>query len=645
MISNPFRISIVADPWNQLEANVPEIHAAVFNRCCRAIEEVRRGRHTTSVLIHGQIGSGKTHLLGRLRLHLNSPAMAERSAGPLEAVFIAIRMQTGPGMIRRHLQRQFAVDLLRRSDQGETQLARLFLRRMEEVGFAGRSLYRWLSGERSSAHSLDDLGREMDELFDRIDPNEEITRDLQVVLKHLLLGGHKKDAAAWLRGETIPEPALGILGITEEEDREEQAEKIVVALCGLSGRNAPVIFCFDQIEALQIHPEDKAPLFAFGQMISSLHAKTGNVLIISCIQSSFLDLLKSSVRDADRDRLCEFGEVALNPLTWNEASRLVAARLDSLADLARERAAQPDSLWPLKEEAVKAEVGPAGITARKLLSKCAELFDVSQIKNAALPSLSTEDYLEQGLQRLLEHAVSENQPGQDLAHDLSLLLHLTGNPAARSSSDAERDVDLIINKGNDRIALSLCNQSTKSLWRRLDRLSARYDGAKNGKLVLLRDARLPIGENAKGTLLRREALLSKGARWVTLTAEAVAMLDALRQLLSDAKSGDLAKDGEAISAATVEQWLARNLSAVLPPLPKLLEEIIGESSVEPDLDLSERLVELLQTHHLLSVEDVAGLLQKDAALVAECALRYPDRFGSLNGPPGVLFQLTNEAIV
>jgi len=134
-------------------------------------------------------------------------------------------------------------------------------------------------------------------------------------------------------------------------------------------------------------------------------------------------------------------------------------------------------------------------------------------------------------------------------------------------------------------------------------------------------------------------------RWVTLTAEMVAMLDALRQLLSDAKSGDLAKDGEAIPAATVEQWLARNLSAVLPPLPKLLEEIIGESSVEPDLILSERLVELLQTHHLLSVEDVAGLLQKDAALVAECALRYPDRFGLLNGPPGVLFQLTNEAIV
>jgi AAA domain len=535
MISNPFRISIVADPWNQLESNVPEIHAGAFDRCCSAVENVRQRSRTTSILIHGAVGTGKTHLLGRLRSHLAVRANAGETGAPHEAVFVAVRMQIGPDMLWRHLQRQLAVDLLRKTDRGETQLAHLFLRRLEGIGLVGSTLHRWLSGETSAARGFDDLVREMDSAFDRLDPNEDVSRDLHAALQHVLLGGRRRDAAAWLRGEPLPESALNALGIVEAEDREEQAEKIVIGLCALSGAAMPVVFCFDQIEALQVHPDDRDSLLAFGQMVSALHAKTHNALIISCIQTSLLDLLVSSVRDADRDRLSESGKVALNPLNWDEASRLIVARLNSHPELAAPRASQSDPLWPLRAGDIQQEIPVGGISARKLLFKCAELFDAAQlVEIGPKPEpVSTGEYLEQDVQRRLARAIGRNKPGQpeqDLAHDLSLLLHLNGHTVARRSAGAPPEVDLVISQGGERIAVSFCNHNTKSLWRRLDKLAAWREGARPDRLVLVRDARLAIGQQAKATHQRRESLLAGGARWVTLSGEAAAMLDALREV-------------------------------------------------------------------------------------------------------------------
>src|SRR5262245_60207072 len=285
-VRNPFRSSVVADPWHALENDVPEIHSKAFETCLRAIGAVRIRVRTTSVLIHGEPGSGKTHLLARLRAHL-----AVNSTGNLRTVFIATRLQTGARTIWRHLQRQLATDLLRRNNAGKTQLERIFLHRLTEVGFAKSDLYRWLNGERTASHSVDDLSSEFDEVFDRIDPDWKVGRNLRVALENLLLGKHRRDAGAWLLGDALPESALEAIGVVsseeDDEDWEKQARQIVIALTSLSGANVPVIFCFDQIEALRAHQSDTASIFAFGQMISDLHASTSNALIVSCVQTAF----------------------------------------------------------------------------------------------------------------------------------------------------------------------------------------------------------------------------------------------------------------------------------------------------------------------------------------------------------------------
>src|SRR5262245_22863896 len=643
-VRNPFRSSVVADPWHALENDVPEIHLKAFGACLRAIGAVKIRARTTSVLIHGEPGSGKTHLLARLRAHL-----AVNSTENLRTVFISTRLQTGARTIWRHLQRQLATDLLRRGNGGKTQLERIFLHRLTEIGLAKSDLYRWLNGERTASYSVDDLSREFDEVFDRVDPAWKIGRNLRVALENLLLGKRRRDASAWLLGDALPESALEAIGIAspeeDDDDREINARQIVIALTGLSGANAPVVFCFDQIEALQSHQSDTASIFAFGKMISDLHASTSNALIVFCVQTAFVDELRKHVRRTDLDRIGEFAKEALNPLMWNEARNLIISRFKSLPELSNLRPANAGALWPLDEGEIKNFVGGIGCVARALISKCAEVFD-GQIGRRSGDLGRPDDFLDLTLQQRLDRALAGNRPEQTddiLHHALPMLLHLTGISCGQNSQDLGRDIDYAAVINGKRIALSLCNQNTKSLWRRFDRLSGQFDGSKAEKLVLLRDARNPISKNSTGTLQRREDLISRGARWVTLTAEMMAALDALRELLSDAKAGDLAWNGETMATATVEQWLVKNLNADLPQLAGLVEEVAGDSAVTlSDISLSEQLAELLRVHHLISVEDAACLLRHESDAIAECAERYQERFGVLSGPPIVLFQLTNE---
>ena len=87
-----------------------------------------------------------------------------------------------------------------------------------------------------------------------------LSYNLRVALGHLLLGRHRGLAAAWLRGESLPEEALRKLEIMPEPDGddelEDQARQLVTALSCLATAELPIIFCFDQIEALQLDPQD-----------------------------------------------------------------------------------------------------------------------------------------------------------------------------------------------------------------------------------------------------------------------------------------------------------------------------------------------------------------------------------------------------
>src|SRR5271165_779935 len=241
LLPNPFGC-LVGRPLDN-DVDVAEINEKAFASCQRLVEQVISARSSAALTLYGEAGTGKTHLLGRVHKWLGSVP---------GSLFVLAPMDTSARMLWRHLRRCLAEALLRSSGKG------------------GRTLDQLLAGRR-----------------DRLDRLPE--RDLAIVLDHLLSGTHLRDAAAWLRGQELPETALQRLELSApgaEDNQEAAARDVVIALCSLI-EPGPVVFCLDQMEALQNFPGDTAGLFAAGKAIWLLHDKVRNACIICCLQAGF----------------------------------------------------------------------------------------------------------------------------------------------------------------------------------------------------------------------------------------------------------------------------------------------------------------------------------------------------------------------
>jgi hypothetical protein len=649
-IINPFNESVVSDPWEMLETDVTSVHQSAFERCCQAVRAIRARPRTTSALVYGEAGSGKTHLLARLRAHIAREAEADGPGGLQDAVFISVRLQTSARMIWRHLRDCLVGDLLRKSAGGGSQLERLLLSLLSEHGLISGDGPLWLEQKRQEARRDNHPCRELEELFERIDSEWRLSYSLRAVLGHLLLGRHRGLAGAWLRGESLPESELQKLEIRPtpdgDDELEEQAHQLVIALSSLATAELPIIFCFDQIEALQLEQQDPSGLIAFGQMISALHAETKRILLISCTQIAFLTTLRQHVREADLARMREFGEISLKPLTWEEARQLIRARMDALPELKRLRAGHRDPLWPLKEAEIKTAIVGGGYIARRLIAHCATLFDAQRSGKlvTVAPAPGAEDFLKVALEDRRSKALESSEPAhtnQIITHGLPALLSLTGNRWRQRSRNVPAGVDLLFETADGDVAVGLCNNRPgPGLVRKLDQLHKLAEESPTTKLILLRDSRLPIGKTATKTRELRERLLKKGARWVEPGAEALNTLDALRRLLSDAKSGELDNRGDTVELKTVQDWLVQHLAVEL-------KDVFGEFAPTdaippPPEELYEEIAELLSGHHMVSVADAAAFLGREVEEVEACAQRNSERLGALGDPPSVLFRLVAD---
>jgi hypothetical protein len=638
-IPNPFRQTIVKDAWESLQ-DVPEVHAQAFETCCRAFEDVRTSRHCDSVLLHGAAGSGKTHLLSRLQRHWTASPGQGGSDEIGRCVFLYCRLQTSPHRLWQHLRKTFVEDLLHRFPDGTTQLQRLAACRFAAGDRNKRrppSMWlKWITHPANRDHS----GWKKI-LLPWLEQEARIGFSLQRVLYHLITGHHVLEAGAWLKGEDrLPEEAVALMGIGQDEEgqTEDSAREMVLALCRLASPLMPVTFCFDQIEALQTSKNDEESLFLFGQMGASLFNSSNNALLISCIQSSVLDAFKASIREADFDRIAQRQET-LNPLDKKLARLLVQSRMKWSEELAPLRSKHPHKpLWPMEANDLDTLLGSSPAqTARKIISSAASLFEKLQTGQA--PQLRDErEFLKKEFEQRRAEALAQGEAESvvTLAHGLPLLAQTLGGHWLKQTQP-DRDIDLLLSHGDKQVALSLCNQENmKSLAARLKRLEDWHSRHKEIKMVLIRDDRLPMSRTAVVTRSRLESLSAKGVSLCRPDVEILAALQALRSLLSDARSGDLHDGGETIAPKTVEEWLSRNPDS---GLIAFFGEVIGASETpeESDPDLMNSILDVLKKRKVVELEKLAEELRQDPRLIEDIVKRHPGRIGWLQGPPAVLF--------
>lgn len=583
---NPFG-HLVGQPLDEHQIDISEINSEAFEACQRLIEDVAAGGYSAALTVFGDAGTGKTHLVGRVRKWLE-PQTAN--------LFVFVRMETSPAGIWRHLRRSLAISLLRANATG------------------ARTLDRLLEHRRSDLDAFAD-------------------RDLSIVLEHLLEGEHVRDCAAWLRGEGLPDDVLKSLGLAipgPEDDPEVTSRHIVTAICELI-RPGVVVFCMDQIEAVMSSPDDRDGPHAVGRVVSFLVESTRNVSIICCEQSRFVILMERILDNAAQSKM--FGRRApIRPLSWDQAQRLIAARLDTLPELTAERALH-GACWPLAESKILEIFKDNAATARSVIARCKDLFDLLQSGKTA-----PVEPLEEALQNMLEERFATKNPSETeavLRNGTPLLARAAGLKCSLPGNRSP--LDFVIDGG--RVAIAVSNEANmRSLANRLKKISDAWKPSPNQKLLLLRDARLPISRTAKATNQRIEQIQAQGGRLVTISQEAVEALAALRRLLSDAESGDLAHHGDSVTSAAVEQWIAGHVPAALDPLLSELQADRPNENVAAADRITSALAALLAERKMVTLVDAARSLEVPAGEVEECARRDPRQFGVLGGRIPALFQ-------
>lgn len=648
-IPNPFRDHVVQDAW-QSPADVPEIHRSVFHACLEGVDAAARGE-PDSLLVYGPAGSGKTHLLTRVQRHLAETA---RSAPDqvLRCVFVYIRLQTAPQLLWQHVRRRLANDLMRR-DQGVTQLQRLIA---HQIGHRERI------GPRSAVMGVRVLGAEDPETLSShvLDVSAQLglPRDLGVVLEHLVHNRWLRDASAWLAGDSLPERVLDGLGVGTDlsADREAAAREAVLGLCRLAAETLPIVFCFDQVEALLRTHDDRDAFFRMGRLAADLHDADQNVFLLTCVQSSQLLALQRSILEADFDRFAK-RRVALDPLRPEEVEGLVLARLSASEALAPLRRAHPRApLYPFKPSFAKELSRIEPCVPRRVLAECARRFEEIQ-RGKLPPPVDVPAFLATELDGRLAEAAA--RPGSGEIRDALVrgAQVLAGTGRAEIVPRDPRDppeIDVVLEQPgtSQRVAVSVRDEADgRSLRPRLAALLEHLPRLGGARLVVVRDPRAPLSPKAVKANEHLAELRAKGAAVVEPTVEALAALSTLASLLADAKSGDLANEGDAVGEGAVLAWL-RDLGARDPARLAPIDQLAFALFAPPDAagrpspdsaraqgDASRALADLVARRHVIDAVAASREIGAEPDRLLDLARRSPDRYLVLEGPPALVLDM------
>jgi hypothetical protein len=161
------------------------------------------------------------------------------------------------------------------------------------------------------------------QMFDCLDGESELPWALRQVFRHMVHRRYRDLANDWLRGDSLPEEHLKRLGIAADEDDhgdpEDRAMRIVLALAAFAGPGSPIVLCFDQLEAL----DTDAGFQSLATAVSTLHDDTKNLVLISCVQFSYRNVLQRF--EANFARIAEY-QAHLPLLTRDQAARLLQSR-------------------------------------------------------------------------------------------------------------------------------------------------------------------------------------------------------------------------------------------------------------------------------------------------------------------------------
>jgi type II secretory pathway predicted ATPase ExeA len=321
--SNPFRRNRVSDP-SSADADETTIHAQEFERLLARIDAVRRDNGSAGILVVGQAGVGKSHLLARL--------FGWSREHQITSVFLH-NVLASPERIARYVLHAMVSGMAgNATSYAESKLYGLLNQAIQRALAAEKT-----SGRKKASPSMPDRLKALTALGAKYDLKDRVMPVLKAFVVNAAPGNEESQtriaeaAVEWLSGETIePEDAVS-LGLGSHPSRaslvdDEAARDVLQLLAALAASaGKPFVLCIDQVDNLD-HEKVKA-------LTNFLHALLDHcknlVVILSGVRENIYELRERRViPEAAWDRVAEY-RIELAKLHREEARLLVRRRVET----------------------------------------------------------------------------------------------------------------------------------------------------------------------------------------------------------------------------------------------------------------------------------------------------------------------------
>jgi hypothetical protein len=572
--------AIHADPWARELIDLATLNANASGAVEDAIEKLRReaaggGRalRSSSLVILGPPGAGKTHLFARLR----------RRVGP-RATFVHIRPLVHAELTVRFVLGEVVRQLTFPTSQGLPQANALVGSLLGAITGVG-------SGYPSAAltlfSKLDDAEREsrLDAAVERVlSMWQEVDETyLQRLLRVPFASAPQGRALlAWLSGRDCDASQLERIGAAVSLS-EERALPALQTLTLVAALGAPLVVVFDQLENLMDGDGAGPRLRAYAHLASEcVDVLRGAVLVHLALDSEWQRGIEPSFNASQRSRIVMRRELLALPR---------AAEREELLRLLSARVPEPHEAfpWPLGEQRLERLRTLPGITPRLLLVAFRRALDgepdedapeasdpeatathddergAAAPTTASAPDLASEWQTQLDSARLTVQAAVEAREALDAARLADGVLACGAFiPGLSVRAQPKPPVSLALDReGQTELVAFVQESSPKSVGSTLTKLAAL-----SAPVVALRERAREFPPTWHETLKKQRALLDAGrARWLDLDPEDAARLLALAALLQAARSGDVTDArGAQVSESGVAEWVAATLDVPSWPI-------------------------------------------------------------------------------
>jgi AAA domain len=574
-----------ADPWAKAFVDLPELNASVTDAIVGAIAHVRGAARrrdaelrTSSLLVLGPAGAGKTHLFARLR----------RKLGP-KAIFVHLRPLVGTDMTPRYVLGQIVQQLgyeteTRGSDRSLKQLEALVGSSLAHLAGESPDLPRAFLDE---VIGLDEAARSekidwaVERLLERHQEAEE-TYLTRLLLAPFMKPAQQRAALAWLAGRELEELQMQRLGVSGglSEDRTIQA---LQTLGLFAAPGSPVVLVFDQLENLMDAEATGTRVRAYANLVAELFDATrGFVLVQMALDSEWEHAIRPQLSEAQKSRLGGHTLKIALP-TPNQARELVRRWVEEMPNRV-----EPFP-WPFGERRIEHWSQTVGLTPRMLMIECRQALafganapfvepapvvapqpgaapDNVHLESDDAPLMAAWESHLAAARVALDEAVADRRSADParLVGGMACCLRFVKD-AQTSRVDARQHVQLIARVGPNTCFVVFLHQThPRSAATALDRAS---ECLAKGRALAVREQALEFAPTWKKVQASLSSLVEKGLRWISLERDDAARLLALESLLAAAKSKDLEDDsGRIFKDAEVHDWIERTLGVAGWPL-------------------------------------------------------------------------------